>query len=123
VEGGLREGDYAWLGGAVDKHYAGDDSDLKVLMRGILQACGGQTVEEFAAAASAFLADSNGDVPMLRFAGRKGRPALRLLVLHDDAEREFDYVKGAEQALERAKAEGWTVASIKNDWAKVFADQ
>ena len=46
--------------------------------------------------------NSNGDVPMLRFAGGNGRPALRLLVLHDDAEREFDYVKGAETALERA---------------------
>ena len=30
---------------------------------------------------------------------------LRLLVLHDDAEREFDYVTGAEDSLERAKAE------------------
>jgi hypothetical protein len=58
---------------------------------------------------------------MLRFAGGKGRPALRLLVLHDEPEREFDYVKGAEQALERAKAEGWTVVSVKNDWATVFA--
>jgi hypothetical protein len=59
---------------------------------------------------------------MLRFAGRKGRPALRLLVLHDDAEREFDYVKGAEQALDQAKTDGWTVVSVKDDWARVFAD-
>ena len=59
---------------------------------------------------------------MLRFTGGKGRPALRLLVLHDDAEREFDYVKGAERALEQAKAEDWTVISIKDDWATVFAD-
>ena len=43
---------------------------------------------------------------MLRFAGGKDRPALRLLVLHDDPEREFDYVKGAENALERARDEG-----------------
>jgi hypothetical protein len=66
--------------------------------------------------------NSNGDIPMLRFAGRKGRPALRLLVLHDDAEREFDYVKGAEQALDQAKTDGWTVVSVKDDWARVFAD-
>ena len=38
--------------------------------------------------------NSNGDVPMLRFTD-----GLRLLVLHDDAEREFDYTRGAEQAL------------------------
>ena len=59
---------------------------------------------------------------MLRYAGGKGRPALRLLVLHDDAEREFDYTAGAEKSLEVAAAEGWTVVSIKNDWATVFAD-
>jgi len=41
-------------------------------------------------------------------------------VLHDDPDREFDYVSGAEQALERARAGGWTVVSIKDDWAEVF---
>ena len=67
--------------------------------------------------------NSNGDVPMLRFARTPARPALRLLVLHDDKEREFDYVAGAEQALERAKAQGWTVIGIKDDWATVFANR
>src|SRR5262249_4831061 len=66
--------------------------------------------------------NSNGDIPMLEYAGGPSRPALRLLVLHDDAEREFDYVAGAERSLERARAEGWTVVSVKDDWAKVFAD-
>jgi hypothetical protein len=49
------------------------------------------------------------------------RPGLRLLVLHDDDEREFAYSAGAEDALERAKAKGWTVVSMANDWAQVFA--
>ena len=49
--------------------------------------------------------NSNGDIPMLGFAGAVAAGA-RLLVLHDDAEREFDYAAGAEQALERAKADG-----------------
>jgi hypothetical protein len=66
--------------------------------------------------------NSNGDVPMLRYAGGPSRPALRLLVLHDDAEREFDYVAGAERSLEAAKLQGWTVVSVKDDWATVFAD-
>jgi hypothetical protein len=64
--------------------------------------------------------NSNGDVPMLEFTHHADRPVLRLLVLHDDAEREFDYVSGAEQALERASSDSWTVASIKNDWTTVF---
>ena len=64
--------------------------------------------------------NSNGDVPMLRFARTGGRPALRLLLLHDDAEREFDYTAGAELALERAATEGWTVVSVRDDWTAVF---
>ena len=66
--------------------------------------------------------NSNGDIPMLDFAGRPARPALRLLVLHDDETREFDYTAGAEAALERAKIHDWTVVSVKNDWSRVFAE-
>ena len=64
--------------------------------------------------------NSNGDIPMLDFTQHADRPFLRLLVLHDDAEREFDYTSGAEQALERADANGWTVVSMKDDWVTVF---
>jgi phosphoserine phosphatase len=225
------EKDYAWLGGVIEKHYAGDDGDVKVLMVGLLQAFAGETVDEYVAGAATYLeqarhptlgrllrecayvpmiellrhleahgftcyiasggnrdfmraitgelygipperivgssnglrytdddhggavaylaepdvfddgpvkpvriwsrigrrplaaaGNSNGDVPMLRFAGGKDRHALRLLVLHDDPEREFDYVKGAERALEQAKSDGWTVVSVKDDWATVFGD-
>jgi phosphoglycolate phosphatase-like HAD superfamily hydrolase len=43
-----------------------------------------------------------------------------LLVNHDDAEREFDYVKGAEKSLDKAKELGWTVVSMKDEWTTVF---
>jgi phosphoserine phosphatase len=218
--------DYAWLSGVITKHYAGDDTDVKVLMGGILQAFAGWTVDEYGAAAGTFVREaahptlerafaacaylpmiellrylesngftcyiasggdrdfmrpitrelygipservigssnaleyrddehggsivylaepdvfddgpvkpvriwsrigrrpilavgnSNGDIHMLAWAD-----GLKLLVLHDDAEREFDYTAGAEQSLERANAEGWTVVSVKNDWATVFTD-
>ena len=66
--------------------------------------------------------NSNGDIPMLDFTQHADKPFLRLLVLHDDAEREFAYTAGAEESLERARAEEWTVISIKNDWSTVFAD-
>jgi len=59
---------------------------------------------------------------MLAFSGTPATPGLRLLLLHDDAEREFDYAAGAEQALETASQQNWTVVSIKNDWNTVFAD-
>ncbi len=45
-----------------------------------------------------------------------------ILVNHDDAEREFDYTRGAEQSLARATALGWTVVSMKDDWTTVFRD-
>ena len=64
--------------------------------------------------------NSNGDIPMLDFTQHRDKPSLRLLVLHDDAAREFDYTSGAEQALEKADTSGWTIVSIKNDWATVF---
>jgi phosphoserine phosphatase len=64
--------------------------------------------------------NSNGDVPMLQFTRHDDKPSLRLLVLHDDADREFDYVSGAEGALEQAGKDGWTVVSVKGDWETVF---
>lgn len=60
--------------------------------------------------------NSNGDVPMLRFAAHGPRPSLCLLVTHDDAEREVDDRGGAEDA----QAEGFTPISIKRDWKTVF---
>ena len=45
------EQDYAWLGGVITKHYHGDDSDVRVLMGGILHAFAGMTVEGYSAAA------------------------------------------------------------------------
>ena len=67
--------------------------------------------------------NSNGDIPMLRYAGGKDRPALRLLVLHDDDEREFGYTAGAETSLELAEKHNWTVVSVKNDWVTVFSER
>jgi hypothetical protein len=224
-----RERDYTWLSDVITKHYHGDDSDVKVLMGGMIQAFAGQNVEHYSGAAEAFLrggkhptlgrafhecgylpmiellgyleangftnyiasggdrdfmrpvtediygipservigssnalayvddehggtvsylatpdvfddgptkpvriwsrigkrpilaaGNSNGDVPMLRYAGGKDRPALRLLLLHDDDEREFAYTSGAESSLETAAAQGWTVVSMKDDWSSVF---
>jgi hypothetical protein len=66
--------------------------------------------------------NSNGDIPMLQYALHADLPSLRLLVLHDDKEREFDYIGGAEDALKLANADDWTVVSVLNDWASVFPE-
>jgi phosphoserine phosphatase len=223
------ERDYGWLGAVLAEHYAGDDTNVRTLLGGVLAAHGGISVEEFEAQSDAFLrtvkhptlgrpyiacgyapmvellgyleangfsnyiasgggrdfmrpisqevygvprervigsataldyvsddhggtvtrkaeadylddgpqkpiriwsrigrrpllaaGNSNGDIPMLDFTWHEDRPFLRLLVLHDDGEREFDYTSGSEQALERAAANGWTVVSVRDDWATVF---
>jgi len=62
--------------------------------------------------------NSNGDIEMLEFTR-----GMRLLVLHDNADREFDYTAGAEKALEQAAKDGWTVVGVNNDWTTVFSDQ
>jgi len=223
------ERDYAWLGALMEQHYAGDDSNVRVLAAGILAAYDGISVEDFEARADAFLrstqhptlgrgyletayapmvellaylagngfsnyivsgggrdfmrpisqdvygiprqrvigssaalayasdehggtithkpeldylddgpekpiriwnrtgrrpllaaGNSNGDIPMLHFTQHPDKPSLRLLVLHDDEEREFAYTTGAEQALERSAVDGWTVVSVTSDWISVF---
>jgi phosphoglycolate phosphatase-like HAD superfamily hydrolase len=222
------ERDHAWLQQVVTEHYRGDDTNVRVLLGGILRAFAGTTIEEYAAAALAFLQEdhptlgrpyrdcafapmvelmryleangftvfmvtggdrdfmrpitddiygippervigsatglqyqddghggtlaymeemdvfddgpakpvriwsrigrrpvlacgnSNGDVPMLSWTGGPSRPALRLLLNHDDGEREFAYTAGAERALEAAAAGRWTVISVAEDWATVF---
>jgi phosphoserine phosphatase len=223
------ERDHAWLGSVIEEHYAGDDTNVRTLLGGVLAAFGGISVEEFEAKSDAFLrtaehptlgrtylacayapmvelleyleangfsnyiasgggrdfmrpisqevygiprervigsataleylsddrggtitrkpeadylddgpqkpiriwsrtgrrpmlafGNANGDIPMLEFTRHEYRPFLQLLLLHDDESREFDYTRGAEQALEKAAADDWTVVSIKNDWATVF---
>jgi phosphoglycolate phosphatase-like HAD superfamily hydrolase len=223
------ERDYGWLGNVLAQHYAGDDTNLPTLARGILAAFAGITVEEFESKSDAFLrtaqhptlgrgylecaylpmvelldyleangfsnyiasgggrdfmrpisqdvygisrdrvigsattfeyasndrggalthaagvdylddgpqkpiriwsrigrrpvlaaGNSNGDIQMLEFTHHQDKPFLRLLILHDDDQREFDYTSGAEQALETADKSGLTVISMKNDWATIF---
>jgi phosphoserine phosphatase len=221
-------GDLSWLGGAVDKHYAGDDSDLAVMIGAVLAATANQSVEEYEAAVATFYrtaehltlhrpysatvyqpmiellryleqrgfacyivsggdrdfmrpisqdyygitpervvgtalglsydedanavrygttlqffddgpekpiriwsrigrrpllaaGNSNGDVAMLRYV-QGNRMSLSLLVHHDDDTGRGDapYDKGAEAALAAADEHGFTVVSVKRDWASVF---
>jgi phosphoserine phosphatase len=223
------ERDYAWLGRVMAEHYAGDDTNVRTLLGGVLAAYAGISVDDFEAKSDAFLrtvehptigrpylecvyapmlellgyleanefsnyiasgggrdfmrpishevygiprervigsastleyvsddrggtithkpeadylddgpqkpiriwsrtgrrpllaaGNSNGDIPMLEFTQHQDKPFLPLLLLHDDADREFDYTGGAEQALQQADTDGWTVVSIKKDWATVF---
>jgi phosphoserine phosphatase len=66
--------------------------------------------------------NSNGDIPMLRFAAQAAPKGMAILVDHDDNKREIAYTAGAEKSIDVAKANGWTLVSVKDDWTKVFVD-
>jgi phosphoserine phosphatase len=71
--------------------------------------------------------NSGGDREMLEWAGTGSGPSLALLLDHDDEEREFRYESHAETFAEAEPITdvghrlGWTVVSMTNDWATVFA--
>ena len=75
--------------------------------------------------------NSNGDRQMLEYTQGGGGARFELLVLHNDATREYAY--GPAQGLpdvklgafkqdlyDQSKKEGWTVVSMKDDWKAVF---
>src|SRR5215210_4597788 len=49
------ERDYAWLGKLMEEHYAGDDTNVRVLAGGVLAAYDGMSVEDFEARSERFL--------------------------------------------------------------------
>ena len=76
--------------------------------------------------------NSVGDREMLEYTKAGGGARLAVLVLHDDAVREYAYgpaqgladskVGTFTQALyDEATKNGWTVISMKNDWKRIFA--
>jgi len=65
--------------------------------------------------------NSNGDIEMLQYTDATPGPSMSMLVLHDDADREFGYTAGAERALELAPGAGWAVTSMRDEWATVFS--
>jgi phosphoglycolate phosphatase-like HAD superfamily hydrolase len=67
--------------------------------------------------------NANGDIPMLQYTDMNTQASLCLLVNHDDADREFDYTAGAEDALKMAQERNWVVVSVKDDFNTVFASK
>jgi len=76
--------------------------------------------------------NSDGDQQMLEWATAGTGARLGMLVLHDDAQREYAYGPAnglpdshvgtfTQSLFDEAKKKGWTVISMKNDWKRVFA--
>jgi len=67
---------------------------------------------------TALFAGGNGDVDleMLQAAN------FRLVIVHDDEEREYIVTAGAEKLLAAGEQGSWTMVSMKEDWNNIFKD-
>jgi phosphoglycolate phosphatase-like HAD superfamily hydrolase len=69
--------------------------------------------------------NSDGDKQMLEWTAAGAGARFLGLVHHTDGEREFAYDRASaigrlDAALDEAKARGWTIVSMKDDWRTVF---
>jgi phosphoserine phosphatase len=69
--------------------------------------------------------NSDGDLQMLEWTAAGPGETLALIVHHTDAEREWAYDRGSkigelDEALDQARARGFTVVDMKRDWKAVF---
>jgi phosphoglycolate phosphatase-like HAD superfamily hydrolase len=126
------------IGSALDLQYAYNKDGQGILMRDpklLLNNDGAGKAEDIylfiGKHPKAAFGNTDGDRQMLEYTQAGGGASLEMLVLHDDAAREFAYgpaqglpdskVGTFPQALyDEAKAKGWTVISMKNDWTKIF---
>jgi haloacid dehalogenase-like hydrolase len=80
---------------------------------------------------NAAFGNSVGDRQMLEWTAAGAGARLKMLVLHDDAAREYAYGPATGLPASRvgtftpalydeAKKKGWTVISMKNDWKRIF---
>jgi hypothetical protein len=59
-----------------------------------------------------------GDLEMLQYATMRRRPGMGIVIVHDDGAREYAYADPRIEAA--AKANGWSLVSMKNDFKSVF---
>jgi hypothetical protein len=76
--------------------------------------------------------NSTGDQQMLEYTEAGEGPRFGMLMLHDDAEREYAYGPATglpdtkvgtftQELYDEAMNDGWLVVSMKKDWRKIFA--
>ncbi len=71
--------------------------------------------------------NSDGDFQMLEWTTTGDGPRFALLVHHDDADREYAYDRESHfgklaKGLDEGPARGWTIVSMKNDWAAIYPE-
>ena len=67
--------------------------------------------------------NSSGDFAMLNYAqGNDEHRGMGVLVVADDTEREYGNDEKADSMKAEAEAEGWTVFSMRDDWATIYGE-
>ena len=64
--------------------------------------------------------NSDGDLEMLEYTGGGEGPFLNLVIVHDDAEREYAYLDGTDDLMSAAAQSPWMFVSMKQDFKTVF---
>jgi hypothetical protein len=68
--------------------------------------------------------NSDGDLQMLQWTAAGAASRFALLVHHTDSVREYAYdvspLGVLDKALTEAKAKGWTVVDMKQDWRRIY---
>jgi hypothetical protein len=69
--------------------------------------------------------NSDGDLQMLQWTTAGSGARFALVVHHTDGEREWAYDRASsighlDKALDEARAKGWTVVDMKNDWKRIY---
>jgi phosphoserine phosphatase len=72
-------GDLSWLGNALDQHYAGDDSDLRILLAALLGTTLNESVDVYQSAVSAFYRDAKHLTLGRAYSGTVYQPMIELL--------------------------------------------
>jgi putative hemolysin/phosphoserine phosphatase len=66
------------------------------------------------------IGNSDGDLAMFQYTGGANRPYLNLLVVHDDAEREYNILTNTDAVMTAAAQSPWLFVSMKKDFKTVF---
>jgi len=71
--------------------------------------------------------NSDGDLQMLQWTCTNRENSFCLYVQHTDAEREWAYDRDShigrlDKGLDQAKAKGWTVVDMKQDWKQIYPE-
>lgn len=100
-------GDLAWLGDAIDKHYAGDDADLAQLIAAVSASTAGASVDEYERSVAAFYREARHLTLNSSYARTVYQPMVELVRLLDEHDFRTYIVSGGDRDFMRPMSEDY----------------